>query len=299
MEQSIEHEAICDGYEYIWYNRKLRLIHSIDDDMYQMQSIINACVSRKQAKDWLKNDSTISIICALMHEIGKNQIQMENALSQMGPSVPGPTASGGEFSPSQMRPENEVILTTASGATVECMQSVINNRIDGVNPKVKGYYVHRLLVNHVAMWACPQYAIYVSFLLDNLFAQERESLKTTITEQQPRMVPARKEKNYKYMIWKEEPTDEALTDYIILHLVRRNNHVFRQVSKIQKDENKCWFYRENLPIAMTPNDDVKDLIRQLLPNTDYRINGTVVVVRKEHLETLHREITNYFDNFQQ
>ena len=39
-------EAINDNYEYIQYNNQLRIIHSKQDDLYQMQSIIIACKSK-------------------------------------------------------------------------------------------------------------------------------------------------------------------------------------------------------------------------------------------------------------
>ena len=46
---AIVHEAINEEYEYIQYNKQLRLIRSVKDDMYQMQSIMNALRSTKQA----------------------------------------------------------------------------------------------------------------------------------------------------------------------------------------------------------------------------------------------------------
>ena len=47
-------EAINCDYEYIQYNKQLRLIHSIDDDMYQMKSIIEACHENKLCADWFR-----------------------------------------------------------------------------------------------------------------------------------------------------------------------------------------------------------------------------------------------------
>ena len=55
-------EKINDEYEYIQYNEKLRLIHSIKDDMYQMQSIIIACKSNKQAYHWFENQTTKELL---------------------------------------------------------------------------------------------------------------------------------------------------------------------------------------------------------------------------------------------
>ena len=46
---AIVHEAINEEYEYIQYNKQLRLIRSVKDDMHQMQSIMNALRSTKQA----------------------------------------------------------------------------------------------------------------------------------------------------------------------------------------------------------------------------------------------------------
>ncbi|KAI5537843.1 KilA, N-terminal/APSES-type HTH, DNA-binding family, partial [Trichomonas vaginalis G3] len=50
----IVHEAINEEYEYIQYNKQLRLIRSVKDDMYQMQSIMNALRSTKQAYHWFE-----------------------------------------------------------------------------------------------------------------------------------------------------------------------------------------------------------------------------------------------------
>ena len=62
-------EAINDEYEYIQYNDKLRLIHSINDDMYQMSSIITACQSNKLCNDWFRNKQANEII----DELRKNE----------------------------------------------------------------------------------------------------------------------------------------------------------------------------------------------------------------------------------
>ena len=55
-------EAINDGYEFIQYNEHLRIIHSIKDDMYQMQSIITACKSNKQPTRWFTLSETKELL---------------------------------------------------------------------------------------------------------------------------------------------------------------------------------------------------------------------------------------------
>ena len=65
---TIVHEVINDEYEWIQYNNHLRIIRSVNDDMYQMQSIINACYSNKQSYHWFENQSTIEILDEFMKD---------------------------------------------------------------------------------------------------------------------------------------------------------------------------------------------------------------------------------------
>ena len=58
-DQTATIQAINNDYEYIQYNQHLRLIHSIKDDMYQMQSIITVCKSTKNAFHWFEIGSEI------------------------------------------------------------------------------------------------------------------------------------------------------------------------------------------------------------------------------------------------
>ena len=252
------YESINDDYEWIQYNKQLRIIHSIKDDMYQMQSIIDACNSRKQIRHWFENQSTKELI---------NEFELQN--SKVG------------------------ILPVAK--SYENRRNLPNG--------LRGYYVHRLLVNAVAMWASPRYALNIFKLLDEIASNDRkellnqiESQNQIIAEQRPRLVPENKEKSYKYLIWKEELPHDP--DMILLHLVKRNKNNFRQVSKHYNNINEKWFYRENLPIAMTPNEDIKALVKQSFPGSEYDINGSTIMTYKVHLDKLYNIITEYFDKFQ-
>ncbi|EAX75073.1 hypothetical protein TVAG_376340 [Trichomonas vaginalis G3] len=169
---AIVHEAISEEYEWVQYNKQLRLIRSVKDDMYQMQSILTACFApdTKHADDWFKNQSTQE----LLSEISLDRL----------------------FSGSPKLYENRKNLPNG----------------------LRGWYVHRLLVNAVAMWASPRYAWYICRLLDEIHRQEREELENklqakdevieakdkNIQKRIPRSVPKGKEKNYKYMIYTEE-----------------------------------------------------------------------------------------------
>ncbi|KAI5507942.1 KilA, N-terminal/APSES-type HTH, DNA-binding family [Trichomonas vaginalis G3] len=264
---AIVHEAINEEYEYIQYNKQLRLIRSVKDDMYQMQSIMNALRSTKQAYHWFENQQAKELLEEFPHMI----------------------ASLG-------KPREEIPY---------------ENR-KNLAPGLKGYYVHRLLVNAVAMWASPRYACYIFMMLDELYKAEREDMEKklhakdevieakdkSIQKRIPRSVPKGKEKSYKYMIYAEELEKEEDRDMVMLHLVRRNNKSFYDLAKIYKSDRN-WFYRENLPISMTPNEQIKEIVKNTLPQTHYDIKGCTILTFKEDLTLLKEKITEYFDNFKE
>ena len=236
-------QPINDDYEYIQYNNQLRIIHSIKDDMYQMQSIIIACKSKKNAFHWFENKTT--------------QELLENASLGI--------------------PMNEKLY--------ENRQNLSN--------ELRGTYVHRLLVNHIAMWASPRYSWFIMKLLDSTFERERQDLIEEIRQKQPRLVPVNKSHSYKYLIYKEPINNEDT----ILHLVRRNKKTFRAVSRHNNDEER-FIFKENLPIAMTPNEDIKELVKNNFLRREYIINGCTITIKNDNLDRLHELVEEYFENFQ-
>ncbi|KAI5509908.1 KilA, N-terminal/APSES-type HTH, DNA-binding family [Trichomonas vaginalis G3] len=267
----IVHEAINEEYEWVQFNKQLRLIRSVKDDMYQMQSILTACFApdTKLPKDWFRNQSTQELLSEAQRDI----LFSENSEEQRVGKKP------------------------QSPKLYENREKLPNG--------LRGYYVHRLLVNAVAMWASPRYAWYIYRLLDEIHRQEREEMENkleakdkSIQKRIPRSVPKGKEKNYKYMIYTEEMENEEDKDMVMLHLVRRNNKSFYDLAKIYKSDRN-WFYRENLPISMTPNEDVKQIVQDTLPQTHYDMKGCTILTFKEDLPLLKEKITEYFDNFKQ
>ncbi|EAX77542.1 hypothetical protein TVAG_582620 [Trichomonas vaginalis G3] len=274
----IVHEAINEEYEYIQYNKQLRLIRSVKDDMYQMQSILTACYApdTKKPQDWFRNQSTQELLSEAQRDILFSENSEEQRLRE--------------------KPQSPKLY--------ENREKLPNG--------LRGYYVHRLLVNNVAQWASARYSWYVCKLLDEIHRQEREEMEKklqakdevieakdkTIQKRIPRSVPKGKEKNYKYMIYTEEMENEEDRDMVMLHLVRRNNKSFYDLAKIYKSDRN-WFYRENLPISMTPNEDVKQIVQDTLPQTHYDMKGCTILTFKEDLPLLKEKITEYFDNFKQ
>ncbi|EAX85110.1 hypothetical protein TVAG_174440 [Trichomonas vaginalis G3] len=292
----IVHEAINEEYEYIQYNKQLRLIRSVKDDMYQMQSILTACFApdTKKPQDWFRNQSTQELLSEAQRDILFSENSEEQRLREK-PQSPKLY---------EKREEQRVGKKPQSPKLYENREKLPNG--------LRGYYVHRLLVNAVAMWASPRYAWYIYRLLDEIHRQEREELENkleakdevieakdkNIQKRIPRSVPKGKEKNYKYMIYTEEMENEEDRDMVMLHLVRRNNKSFYDLAKIYKSDRN-WFYRENLPISMTPNEDVKQIVQDTLPQTHYDMKGCTILTFKEDLPLLKEKITEYFDNFKQ
>ncbi|EAY10873.1 hypothetical protein TVAG_012390 [Trichomonas vaginalis G3] len=267
----IVHEAINEEYEWVQFNKQLRLICSVKDDMYQMQSILTACFApdTKKPQDWFRNQSTQELLSEAQRDILFSENSEEQRVSK--------------------KPQSPKLY--------ENREKLPNG--------LRGYYVHRLLVNAVAMWASPRYAWYIYRLLDEIHRQEREEMENkleakdkSIQKRIPRSVPKGKEKNYKYMIYTEELENEEDKDMVMLHLVRRNNKSFYDLAKIYKSDRN-WFYRENLPISMTPNEDVKQIVQDTLPQTHYDMKGCTILTFKEDLPLLKEKITEYFDNFKQ
>ena len=104
---------------------------------------------------------------------------------------------------------------------------------------------------------------------------------------------------YRYMIWIDDvPPDDENTneDMVMLHLVQRNKKTFRGVSKI-KNSDKCWLYVEQLPKTIRPNQQVKEIVKKSLKDSEYDIKASTILTYKEHLKLLHEKISEYFNQF--
>ena len=73
-DMSVATTPINDDYEWIQYNERLRIIHSIKDDMYQMQSIVSACNSNKQIRHWFDNQSTKELLDEMQNFINNGSM---------------------------------------------------------------------------------------------------------------------------------------------------------------------------------------------------------------------------------
>lgn len=260
MESKLIRESINQDYEWIQYNSDLKIIHSIKDDMFHAQSILNALGSKKLFRQWIENKQTKELLKGFKDEFGE--------------------------------PQN------SEG------RNIIENRINLENG-LRGYYIHRLLVNSVAMWAAPLYAIKVYKLLDCLYEIERSSLEEKIQEKdtqiqekdtqieslKPRSVPEGKEKNYIYCIYTNE-TDDA--DVVKLNFVRRNKKRIKTALK-GVDPTRYIIYKECLPIAMSVNEIIKNKICKIVPKEEYRFekHSGAMFVNKDYLDEIKQMVEAY------
>ncbi|EAX99530.1 hypothetical protein TVAG_241060, partial [Trichomonas vaginalis G3] len=83
---AIVHEAISEEYEWVQLNKQLRLIRSVKDDMYQMQSILTACATpdTKKPQDWFELNSTHELLSEFEHvELKKMYQDRQNLPSHL------------------------------------------------------------------------------------------------------------------------------------------------------------------------------------------------------------------------
>ena len=66
---------------------------------------------------------------------------------------------------------------------------IVFEKCDDLPNGLRGYYIHRLLVNNVATFLSPKYSLYIAKLLDSIFEQEREQQQKQIDNLTPRAVP--------------------------------------------------------------------------------------------------------------
>ena len=114
--------------EYYEYNDELKLVHLIEEDMFQCKSILNSLKTSKDKRtnDWLANKDTKELIKGFLSM--REFPHTDNLIKKIPKTI---------------------------GSTTD------------------GYYIHRLLVNHFAMWANKKYAYKISLILDDHFENLR------------------------------------------------------------------------------------------------------------------------------
>ncbi|KAA6313053.1 MAG: hypothetical protein EZS28_055820, partial [Streblomastix strix] len=162
----------------------------------------------------------------------------------------------------------------------------------GFDNKFKGYYVHPHLINYVAIWVSSKYAVTVRKIMDKInetVIAEHEADKTQAIADQfhyvinivtdtlsdritdlnqyvrqlvPRAVPNGKERTY-ILIVQEVNEDEQLEDQQEDHItirIRRINRKELRPAKIERYRRESLLFVDNLPIAMTINEKIKETL---------------------------------------
>ena len=181
---------------------------------------------------------------------------------------------------------------------------------------LRGLYVHRLLVNSVASWASPKYAIKIYRLLDSLFETERNELEAQIVEKdakieqqqkqleikdnkiknlKSRAVPEGREHKYVYCVYMDEGND---WNTVRIHFVRCDK---RRISRALKgvEHDQILFYKECLPCSMSVNDDVKEIIAEIVPDEELKFErcSGAAIINYDYLDDVVESIQEYLDAF--
>ncbi|KAA6341374.1 MAG: hypothetical protein EZS28_052464 [Streblomastix strix] len=163
----------------------------------------------------------------------------------------------------------------------------------GFDNKFKGYYVHPHLINYVAIWVSPKYAVTVRKIMDKInetviaeheadktqaIADQFHSVINTVTDtlsdritdlnQQvrqlaPRAVPNGKERTYILIVEEvneDEQLEEQQEDHITIR-IRRINRKDLRPAKIERYRRESLLFVDNLPIAMTINEKIKESLQ--------------------------------------
>ena len=207
-------------------------------------------------------------------------------------------------------------------AGIPANASVTENRTDLPN-HLRGLYVHRLLVNSVASWASPKYAIKIYRLLDSLFEMDRNDLEAQIDEKnkeieiknskieqqqkqleikdnkiknlKSRAVPEGREHKYVYCVYMDEGID---WNTVRIHFVRCDK---RRISRALKgvEHDQILFYKECLPCSMSVNDDVKEIIAEIVPDEELKFErcSGAAIINYDYLDDVVESIQEYLDAF--
>ncbi|KAA6361698.1 MAG: hypothetical protein EZS28_042775 [Streblomastix strix] len=163
----------------------------------------------------------------------------------------------------------------------------------GFDNKFKDYYVHPHLINYVAIWVSPKYAVTVRKIMDKInettiaehdadktqaIADQFHYLINTVTDtlsdritdlnQQvrqlvPRAVPNGKERTYILIVEEvneDEQLEEQQEDQITIRIRRINRKDLRPAKK-ERYRRESLLFVGNLPIAMTINEKIKESLQ--------------------------------------
>ncbi|KAA6360350.1 MAG: hypothetical protein EZS28_044123 [Streblomastix strix] len=172
--------------------------------------------------------------------------------------------------------------------------STFMETIETYASEYRGTWIHPKLINYIAIWASPKYASTVGEIMDKInetVIAEHEADKTqaiadqfhyvinTVTDtlsdritdlnQQvrqlvPRAVPNGKERTYILIVEEvneDEQLEEQQEDHITIR-IRRINRKDLRTAKIERYRRESLLFVDNLPIAMTINEKIKETLQQ-------------------------------------
>jgi len=176
----------------------------------------------------------------------------------------------------------------------------------GYTNEIRGSYVHPNLINYIAFWSSPKYAVYVGKIMDLINEKNRLSSKTLedtiedlkqqndelrtqlgvkderIDELIPRTVKRGREHDYRIMVYKSNTT----TDKVSLTFVRRSKKTWKKIHEDIRASDNCLFFADNLQMARTTVIKIFDQITEQLNEKEFTIVNKTITVNSQYVDRI-------------
>ncbi|KAA6366506.1 MAG: hypothetical protein EZS28_037967 [Streblomastix strix] len=143
-------------------------------------------------------------------------------------------------------------LSSAQIRAHEIIDDITNK---GYANEYRGYYVHPNLINYIAAWISPKYAVYVRKIMDSINENSQQT-HTTFEANTSRLVEQLQREITDY-----DNTIQQMTPRLVPQ-DKQYDYIY-SVELINEDiDGRSTIYINNLPIAVTINHVIKDMLQQ-------------------------------------
>ena len=269
---------INEKYEWFQYNKQLRLIHSIDDDMFQAQSIINACNSTKKTKHWMENKGTKGILA-----------ELEARKSEVGIPTPGKIMEKRTNIQIDLRGLyiNRFLVNIIAQWCSPMYSIYIAKLLDDIFAKEREEMKKEIELQQIELHK-----------QQNQINQLQEQVKTTTSNYKQRSVPKNYDRHYIFLLTYEDEDwkSKKANDIVELKSHRLNKKSFYKIKR-EIPDYKRFYIQTYLPISMTVNEDLQRYLKERIP-TFTHYGKLIYSVPKKDIDKLRTHVINYFKTFQ-
>ena len=260
------HQSINNEYEWIQYNSDLRIIRSINDDMYQCKSILSALdVADKEVNNWIRNKQTQELLASydekpLDREFAvlakTHEIRNDVAIELRGYYI-----------------HRKLVPIFAMWANVRYARKIID-LLDNIFDEERKEMEEALESK------------------DTVILNQA----TLLTDAKPRKVAAGFEKDYVIAI-KFVPEYDT-PKFTALHIRRRHKSTFRAVAK-EYTEDSTFMIREGLTNAMSCTYALKMKLWKGIPFHERVLKGSLLLIDPLYIDEAFEILETTFNEYQE